>query len=232
MLGPGAECINTAANGRSSKSFIDEGRWRDALALRGDYYLIQFGHNDEPGKGPDRETDPGTTYTANMSRYVDEARAIGATPVLVTSLTRRAVQRERHGSCRTSIRTSRRSRRWRRRSACRSSTCTPAASSSAEQLGDEAWTALSPRNADGSVDRTHLNTRGSLRVAPLVIARAAREASRSWRPSSATTPVANAIVAADGGADYTTVQDAINALPQNTRAERRWIDLRQGRHLP
>ena len=46
------EVLNTAANGRSSKSFIDEGRWADALSKRGKYYLIQFGHNDEPGKGP------------------------------------------------------------------------------------------------------------------------------------------------------------------------------------
>lgn len=83
------ECTNTAANGRSSKSFIAEGRWKDALELKGDYYLIQFGHNDEPGKGPDRETDPATTYTQNLARYVDEARAIGAKPILVTSLTRR-----------------------------------------------------------------------------------------------------------------------------------------------
>ena len=52
------EVVNTAANGRSSKSFIDEGRWAEALAKRGRYYLIQFGHNDEPGKGPERETDP------------------------------------------------------------------------------------------------------------------------------------------------------------------------------
>lgn len=84
-----AECINTAANGRSSKSFIAEGRWAKALALKGDYYLIQFGHNDEPGKGPERETDLATTYPQNLARYVDEARAIGAKPVLVTSLTRR-----------------------------------------------------------------------------------------------------------------------------------------------
>ena len=83
------ECTNTAANGRSSKSFIAEGLWDKALALKGDYYLIQFGHNDEPGKGPDRETDPATTYTQNLARYVDEARAIGAKPILVTSLTRR-----------------------------------------------------------------------------------------------------------------------------------------------
>ena len=65
-----AECINTAANGRSSKSFMAEGRWTNALALHGDYYLIQFGHNDEPGKGTDRETDPATTYKQNLERYV------------------------------------------------------------------------------------------------------------------------------------------------------------------
>src|SRR6187431_2304184 len=45
-----AQCINTAAGGRSSQSFIDEGKWTNALALHGDYYLIQFGHNNEPGK--------------------------------------------------------------------------------------------------------------------------------------------------------------------------------------
>src|SRR5205809_236549 len=54
LLTDRAECINTAANGRSSKSFIDEGRWQAALARRGDFYLIQFGHNDQPGKGADR----------------------------------------------------------------------------------------------------------------------------------------------------------------------------------
>ena len=84
-----AKVINTAQNGRSSKSFVTEGHWAKAIALKGDYYLIQFGHNDEPGKGPDRETDPATTYTANLARYVDEVRALGAQPVLVTSLTRR-----------------------------------------------------------------------------------------------------------------------------------------------
>ena len=92
------EVINTAANGRSSKSFIDEGRWAEALAKRGHYYLIQFGHNDEPGKGPERETDPTTTYRANMARYVDDVRAIGATPILVTSLDSPSVQGRRHDS--------------------------------------------------------------------------------------------------------------------------------------
>jgi pectinesterase len=92
FVAPEVEVVNTAANGRSSKSFRDEGRWTNALALKGDYYLIQFGHNDEPGKGPERETDPATTYPQNIAKYVDEARAIGAKPVLVTSLTRRAFE--------------------------------------------------------------------------------------------------------------------------------------------
>ena len=98
-----AECINTSAGGRSSKSFIGEGKWTSALALKGDYYLIQFGHNDEPGKGPDRETQPETTYREYMTRYVDEARAIGAKPVLVTSLVRRAWDKSGSGKINSSL---------------------------------------------------------------------------------------------------------------------------------
>jgi polygalacturonase/lysophospholipase L1-like esterase len=89
FVGPEAEVVNVAKNGRSSKSYAAEGWWRKALALKADYILIQFGHNDMPGKGPERETDPDTTYAANIARYVDEARAAGAKPVLITSLTRR-----------------------------------------------------------------------------------------------------------------------------------------------
>lgn len=89
LLRPEAECLDLAANGRSSKSFRTEGRWKKALATHPDWILIQFGHNDMPGKGPDRETDPRTTYREFMSQYVDEARAIGARPILVTSVTRR-----------------------------------------------------------------------------------------------------------------------------------------------
>jgi pectinesterase len=89
LLKPGVECVNWAKNGRSSKSFINERLWAKALAEKPDYVLIQFGHNDMPGKGPDRETDPATTYLEYMRRYVDEARAAGAKPILITSMTRR-----------------------------------------------------------------------------------------------------------------------------------------------
>jgi len=92
LLGPSAACTNFALGGRSSKSFRDEGQWAKVMAAKPDYVLIQFGHNDMPGKGPARETDPNTTYRENMIRYVDEARAIGARPILVTSMARRAFQ--------------------------------------------------------------------------------------------------------------------------------------------
>ncbi|MDQ6700533.1 MAG: pectate lyase, partial [Acidobacteriota bacterium] len=88
-FGPEVEVINLARGGRSSKSFRDEGLWAPVLAAKPDYVLLQFGHNDSPGKGPERETAPETTYRANMTRYVDEARAAGAKPILVTSIVRR-----------------------------------------------------------------------------------------------------------------------------------------------
>ena len=81
------ELINASRGGRSSMSFIKEGLWTNALALKGDYYLIQFGHNNEPGK-PGRSTDM-PTFVSDMKRYVDETIAIGAKPVLVTPMSRR-----------------------------------------------------------------------------------------------------------------------------------------------
>jgi pectinesterase len=158
--GWGAGFKDAAANGRSSKSFIDEGRWANALDARGDYYLIQFGHNDEPGKGPERETDPGTTYRANMARYVDEARAIGATPILVTSLVRRLFTED--GTIRTTQTPYVEAVR-----ALAAEKKVPLVDlhalsrTDAEHAGDEVWADLSPRDDKGQVDRTHLNARGS-----------------------------------------------------------------------
>jgi len=89
---PGVECLNLAKNGRSSGSFRAEGLWDAALARLQPavptWVLIQFGHNDQPGK-PGRSTDLQTEYPVNLARYVLEVRHLGATPVLVTPLTRR-----------------------------------------------------------------------------------------------------------------------------------------------
>jgi hypothetical protein len=88
-LAPDVQLTNLSRGGRSSKSFIAEGSWKKALDLKPDYVLIQFGHNDQAGHGPDRETDPETTYRQYMNQYVDDARAAGIKPVLITSLSRR-----------------------------------------------------------------------------------------------------------------------------------------------
>lgn len=82
---------NHAVNGRSSKSFIDEGRWQAVMdSLNpGDYVFIQFGHNDEKEYDSTRYTTPFGTYTENLERFVNETREKGATPVLFTSIVRR-----------------------------------------------------------------------------------------------------------------------------------------------
>jgi lysophospholipase L1-like esterase len=88
-LSPDVTVVNLAKNGRSSKSFRSEGLWAPALEGKPDYILIQFGHNDVPGKGADRETEAAVTYRANLIRYAEEAKAAGAQPVLITSIVRR-----------------------------------------------------------------------------------------------------------------------------------------------
>lgn len=81
---------NHAIGGRSTRSFINEGRL-DAIAreLRhGDVLLIQFGHNDAKAEDATRYADPDSDYPRFLSRYVATARAKGATPVLITPLAR------------------------------------------------------------------------------------------------------------------------------------------------
>lgn len=86
----GIRIDNHAVNGRSSKSFIDEGRWQKVLdkIKPGDYVFIQFGHNDEKPKA-DRHTDPGTTFDENLRKFVRETREKGGIPVLFNSVVRR-----------------------------------------------------------------------------------------------------------------------------------------------
>jgi DNA sulfur modification protein DndE len=82
---------NHAKNGRSTKSFIDEGRW-DAVVnklQKGDYVFMQFGHNDEKQERPEVYADPRGAYRSNLARFVKETQAKGAYPVLMTPIVRR-----------------------------------------------------------------------------------------------------------------------------------------------
>lgn len=82
---------NHAVNGRSTKSFIDEGRWQKVLdnLQPGDYVIIQFGHNDEKKNDEKRYTVVGGTFDDNLRRYVREAREKGAYPILLNCVARR-----------------------------------------------------------------------------------------------------------------------------------------------
>jgi len=163
----GATGVNFGHNGASSKSYRAIGDWDKVLAAHPTHILIQFGHNDMHGKGPDRETDPATTFRENLARYIDEARAAGAEPILVTSLVRRtfragkledllvpyaeatkAVAEQKHAPL---VDLHARSHEL------------------VERLGPEGCDAFSPVGADGKKDLTHLTPKGGEVFAGLVI---------------------------------------------------------------
>jgi len=82
---------NHAKNGRSTKSFINQGLWEivlDSLS-EGDYVFIQFGHNDAKKTDSLRFADPFGAYRNNLIKYIIEARSKGAIPVLITPVNRR-----------------------------------------------------------------------------------------------------------------------------------------------
>lgn len=91
FLREGLVVANHAVNGRSSKSFVDEGRLDEILSVirPGDLLLVQFAHNDEKSDDPTRYTEPWTTYQDCLRMYVEGARRKGARPVLATPVERR-----------------------------------------------------------------------------------------------------------------------------------------------
>jgi len=163
----GVTVTNVARSGRSSKSYRDEGHWQTALAAHGDYYLIQFGHNDQPGKGPERETAPDMTFAENLGRYVDDVRALGAQPVLITSLTRRNFDADGRivSTLTPYVEATKRVAREKH---------VPVLDLHARSVAlCEAWgrdkvAKLDPKKADGTSDTTHLDGAGSLVFARLV----------------------------------------------------------------
>ncbi|MEQ8414169.1 MAG: rhamnogalacturonan acetylesterase [Imperialibacter sp.] len=81
---------NHAVNGRSSLSFINEGRWQSVFdsLQKGDYVIIQFGHNDEK-TDTTRHTEPFGSFKQNIQKFIDEARKKGAIPIVCSSIVRR-----------------------------------------------------------------------------------------------------------------------------------------------
>lgn len=88
---PEVRIENYAKNGRSTKSFLEEGRF-SAISDKikeGDFLFIQFGHNDEKKQDPARYTEPDTTFQENLAVFIDAAREKKAFPVLITPVERR-----------------------------------------------------------------------------------------------------------------------------------------------
>ena len=207
---------NHAVNGRSSKSFRDEGRWDPILSRlqAGDWVFIQFGHNDQKVQDSSRYSAP-AQYAENLRRYVRETRAKGAVPVLLTPIVRRhfsgeslddthgayldAVRRVAAGEQTPLIDAERLTRAW------------------VAELGDEASKAFymwveegtCPLWPDGRQDNTHLNIRGARTVARMIAAQlpqAVPELGERLVPSDFT-------VARDGSGDFFTLTEAVAAVP-------------------
>jgi unsaturated rhamnogalacturonyl hydrolase len=185
-----AVLLNLARNGRSSKSYAAEGHWSDALRQHPNYILVQFGHNDIPGKGLDRETTL-PIFRANMARYVEEARAAGAKPILVTPLTRRyfAVDGQIHSDL----------------GAYAEATRSVAAEKNVplidlhaksiellDRLGPAISPALGPLKPDRTLDKTHLDEEGSALFGALMageVRRAVPELAPHIRPATLPVPL-------------------------------------------
>lgn len=167
LLTDKADCINAASRGRSSKSYIEDGRWSKALAMRGDWVLIQLGHNDQRKEDPWRGTDPTTEYPQNLRRYVDDTRASGAKPVLITPMTRREWGDD--GKIHSSLTPWVESMKL-----VAAEKYVPLIDLHArsievwEGMGKAKSDEISPRRADGSIDPTHLNAAGAKLIAPVV----------------------------------------------------------------
>ena len=167
------EIKNRAINGRSSKSYIAEGRWQAVLdsLVEGDYVFIQFGHNDEKIVDSTRYTSPFTTYATNLERFVRETREKGAFPILFTPIVRRKFENgfliDTHGDYPVVVRQI--ATEW----------DVPLVdlqlltAGAVTAFGDEAskqiflWASPTERFPEGRKDDTHLNKKGALLVAKL-----------------------------------------------------------------
>ncbi|MET7648551.1 rhamnogalacturonan acetylesterase [Streptomyces sp. NPDC005426] len=177
FLGRTLTVANYAMNGRSSKSFIDEGRLAALLERvhEGDLLLIQFGHNDEKTEDPARGTDPYTTYQDCLRQYVRGARSRRARPVLLTPVERRrfaadGTAKPSHGEYPAAMR------------ALAAEERVPLLDLQAltlarwQELGPDGTSAYfnwlepgeSPNYPDGRQDNTHFQPRGAVEVARLV----------------------------------------------------------------
>lgn len=245
---------NHAVNGRSSKSFIDEGRW-DAVVNKirpGDYVFIQFGHNDEKAD-PKRHTDPGTTFDENLRKFVRETRAKGGIPVLFNSIVRRNFGANPQAVAADDVRSEQSDdivegdtlvdthgkyldspRNVAREMGVTFIDLNKATKELVESMGVEGskelfmWIpkGVSPACPKGRQDNTHLNVYGARKVAKL----AAQAIEKQIPELGKYVRYYDFVVAKDGSGDFFTVQEAINAVPDFRKNKRTTILVRKGEY--
>ena len=227
---PPATADNHAQNGRSTKSFIDEGRW-DAITAKlqpDDWVIIQFGHNDQKADKPDRHAPAQGAYRDNLLRFIRETRERGAHPVLATSVARRkwndagTALVPTHGDYPAVVRAL----------AAEQNVplldLEPLTTALEESFGPEDSKRLHLWFPAGSLpgvekelkDDTHYSALGARRVADL----AAAEIKRLGLPLARFIATPDVTVAADGTGDFTSLQEAISKAPMRTgAASPRWF---------
>jgi pectinesterase len=178
-----ARVEDKALSGRSSKSFLEEGAWspiKGALR-RGDFVLIQFGHNDEKREDSARFTEPFGSFQRYLGGYVDDALAAGATPILLTPIERNSWSGGKlsstHGDYPEAVRQLAQMRQL------TLVDMTQLTHAYLERIGQDASSKLfmnlaageSPNYPSGNMDNTHLQERGARKLAELALAELARQ---------------------------------------------------------
>ena len=224
FLDEGVDVINYAKNGRSTKSFIDEGLWDKVLGnlKEGDYVFIQFGHNDSKQSDSVRYAAPWGAYKANLEKFVLQTREKGGKPVLLTPVARRwfkegGLDRNCHGDYPIVM------KKVAEELNVPLLDMTSVTLDWLEGLGDEGSRPYYMIST-GKSDNTHTVARGARKLAEMTCA----EIKKSLPEIAEHLIHYDIVVDKKGFGDYFTIQEAINAVPDYSHEKITTILVREG----
>jgi pectinesterase len=224
FLDEGVDVVNYAKNGRSTKSFIDEGLWDKVLGnlKEGDYVFIQFGHNDSKQSDSVRYAAPWGAYKANLEKFVLQTREKGGKPVLLTPVARRwfkegGLDRNCHGDYPIVM------KKVAEELNVPLLDMTSVTLDWLEGLGDEGSRPYYMIST-GKSDNTHTIARGARKLAEMTCT----EIKKSLPEIAEHLIHYDIVVDKKGFGDYFTIQEAINAVPDYSHEKITTILVREG----